>query len=48
MMRDWLKPAGREEAEKVGKAERLWRVRKSEYVGFKARNKLICGREKVL
>ena len=39
-MGDWLKLAGREVAEKIGKAERLW---KSETVGFKARKKLIAG-----
>ena len=42
-MRDWLKLAGRERAAKVRKVERLWRVRKSEKVGFKARKKLIAG-----
>ena len=41
-MRDWLKLVDREEAEKIGKAERLWRVRKSEKVGFKSRKKLIA------
>ena len=29
MMRDWLKLAGREGAEKVGRADRLWRVRRN-------------------
>ena len=47
-MRDWLKLAGREGAEKVGKAERLWRVGTSEKVGFKARKKLIAERESAL
>ena len=37
----WLKLAGREGAERYGRAEKLWRVRKSEEVGFKARKKLI-------
>ena len=44
--KDWLKLAGREGGEKVGKAERLWRVRKSEKVGFKAGKKLIAGERK--
>ena len=33
---DWLKQAGREGAGKDGKAEKLWRVGKSEEVGFRA------------
>ena len=32
---DWLKQAGRK-AGKNWKAEKLWRVGKSDYVGFKA------------
>ena len=39
---DWLKQAGREGAGKDEKAEKLWRVGKSEEVGFKARKKLIA------
>ena len=42
-MREWLKLADLEGAQKVGKAERLWRVRKSEKVGFTARKKQIVG-----
>ena len=42
---DWLKRAGRE-AGKDGKAEKLWRVGKSEKVGFKARKKLTAGERK--
>ena len=42
MMRDWLKLAGQEGAE-VGKAEQLWRVRKTEKVDFKGQKKLIAG-----
>ena len=34
--RDWLKQAGREGALKDGKVEKLWRVGKSEEVGFKS------------
>ena len=45
-MKDWLKQAGREAAEKAGKAERLWRIVKSEKVGFKERKKLISGERK--
>ena len=37
----WLKLAGREGAGRNGRAEKLWRVGKSEEVGFKARKKLI-------
>ena len=33
---DWLKQTGREGAGKSGKAGKLWRVGKSEEVGFKA------------
>ena len=44
--KDWLKLAGREGAGKDGKAEILWRVGKSEKVGFKARKKLIAGERK--
>ena len=40
---DWIKLAGREGAGKNGKAEKLWRIGKSEEVGFKARKKLIAG-----
>ena len=43
---DWLKLAGRKEAGKNGKAEKLWRVGKSEKVGFKARKKLIAEERK--
>ena len=39
---DWLKLAGGEGAGKDGKAEKLWRVGKSEEIGFKARKKLIA------
>ena len=46
MMRNWLKLASQEGAEKVGKAEKLWRIRKSEKVGFKAQKKLIVGERK--
>ena len=42
----WLKLAGREGAEKGGRAEKLWRIGKSKEVGFKARKKLIT-RERV-
>ena len=34
--KDWLKLAGLEGAEKVGKAEELWRIGKSEKVDFTA------------
>ena len=44
--KDWLKLAGREGAEKNGKAEKLWRVGKSEMVGFQVRKKLITGDRK--
>ena len=44
--KDWLKLAGREGAGKDGKAEILWRVGKSETVGFKARRKLVAGERK--
>ena len=37
----WLKLAGRKGAERNGRAEKLWRVGKSEEVDFKARKKLI-------
>ena len=45
-MRDWLKLAGREGAEKDRKVETLWRVRKREQVGCKARKKLIARERK--
>ena len=45
-MNDWLKLAGREGEEKVAKATRLLRVRKSEKIGFKARQKLIARERK--
>ena len=45
-MRDWLELASWEGAEKVVNAERLWRIRKSEKVGSKARKKLIAGERK--
>ena len=41
--KDSLKLAGREGAGKAGKAEKLWRVEKSEKVGFKSRKKLTDG-----
>ena len=41
-----VKTAGREGARKDEKAEKLWRVGKSERVGFKARKKLIVGERK--
>ena len=47
-MRDWLKLAGREGVEKVGKGEKLWRVGKTEKVSFKTRKKLIAERESAL
>ena len=34
--KDWFKPAGQEGARKAGKAEKIWRVGKSERVGFRA------------
>ena len=37
----WLKLAGRERSRRNGRAEKLWRVGKSEEVGFKERKKLI-------
>ena len=37
----WLKLACRKGAGRHGRAEKLWRVGKSEEVGFKARKKLI-------
>ena len=36
----WLKLAGRERSRKKWRAEKLWRIGKSEEVGFKARMKL--------
>ena len=45
---DWLKLAGREGAGKDGKVGKLWRVGKSEKVGFKARKKLIAGERSAL
>ena len=46
MMRDWLKLAGREGAEKVGEVVKFWTIKKSEKVGFKVRKKLIEGERK--
>ena len=46
MTKDWLKLAGRKEAGKDGKAEKLCRVGEIEQVGFKARKKLITGERK--
>ena len=37
----WLKLAVGKEAGRNGRAEKLWRVGKTEEVGFKARKKLI-------
>ena len=48
MMKDWLELAGGKGAGKGGKAEKLWRVGKSEKVGFKVRKKLIGGERKCL
>ena len=47
MMRDWLKLAVREGAEEVGKGKKIWRVRKSEKVDFKAQKKLTAGERKL-
>lgn len=47
-MKDWLKLAGRQGAEKNGKAEKLWSVGKSENVDFKARNNWLRDRESAL
>ena len=38
----WLKLAGRKRSRERRRAEKLWRVGKSEEVGFKARKKLIA------
>ena len=38
----WLKLAGQERSRKKGRAVKLWRIEKSEEVGFKARKKLIA------
>ena len=46
MMKEWLKLASREGAGTNGKAEKLWRVGKSEKVSFKERKKLIAGERK--
>ena len=46
MIKDWLKLVGREGGGKDEKAEKLWRVGRSEKVGFKARKKLIAGERK--
>ena len=46
MTKYWLKLAGREGARKDGNAEKLWRIGKSEEMGFKARKKLITGERK--
>ena len=37
----WLKLAGQERSRKKGRAGKLWRIEKSEEMGFKARKKLI-------
>ena len=44
-MKDWLKLANQERAGKYGRAEKLWRVGKSEKVGFKGHKKPIAERE---
>ena len=51
-MRDWLKLAGREGAEKVGKAERIRMVRKEILVGKKeitdGKKQILVGKKEIM